>query len=101
MPTRSYPYYLASAPQSPNSALDVHDKYSGEVAARVALADAKAIDAAIAAAVAGKARIVEQDECETSGRRALLNLGHTFGHALEAETGYSDRLLHGEAVALG
>jgi 3-dehydroquinate synthetase len=39
-------------------------------------------------AVAGKARIVEDDERETSGRRALLNLGHTFGHALEAETGY-------------
>ena len=56
---------------------------------------------AIARAVAGKARIVEADERETSGRRALLNLGHTFGHALEAETGYSDRLLHGEAVALG
>jgi 3-dehydroquinate synthase len=56
---------------------------------------------AIAAAVAGKARVVEDDERETSGRRALLNLGHTFGHALEAETGFSDRLLHGEAVALG
>lgn len=56
---------------------------------------------AIGAAVAGKARIVEEDERETSGRRALLNLGHTFGHALEAETGYSDQLLHGEAVALG
>jgi len=56
---------------------------------------------AIVAAVAGKARIVEEDERETSGKRALLNLGHTFGHALEAETGYSDRLLHGEAVALG
>src|SRR5438270_11567386 len=56
---------------------------------------------AIATAVAGKARIVEEDERETSGRRALLNLGHTFGHALEAETGYSDRLLHGEGVALG
>ena len=56
---------------------------------------------AIARAVEGKARIVEEDERETSGRRALLNLGHTFGHALEAETGYSDRLLHGEAVALG
>ena len=56
---------------------------------------------AIATAVSGKARIVEQDERETSGRRALLNFGHTFGHALEAETGYSDRLLHGEAVALG
>lgn len=56
---------------------------------------------AIGAAVAGKARIVEEDERETSGRRALLNLGHTFGHALEAEIGYSSRLLHGEAVALG
>jgi 3-dehydroquinate synthase len=56
---------------------------------------------AIAKAVNGKARIVEQDERETAGRRALLNLGHTFGHALEAEAGYSDRLLHGEAVALG
>jgi 3-dehydroquinate synthase len=56
---------------------------------------------AIAVSVAGKARIVEEDERETSGRRALLNLGHTFGHALEAETGYSDRLFHGEAVAAG
>ncbi|MCG8448166.1 MAG: hypothetical protein MI725_01125 [Pirellulales bacterium] len=36
-----------------------------------------------------------------AGRRALLNLGHTFGHALETATGYSDRLLHGEAVAIG
>ncbi|KPP90305.1 3-dehydroquinate synthase [Erythrobacter sp. HL-111] len=56
---------------------------------------------AIATSVAAKARIVAEDERETSGRRALLNLGHTFGHALEAETGFSDRLLHGEAVALG
>jgi 3-dehydroquinate synthase len=47
-----------------------------------------------------KARIVAEDETET-GVRALLNLGHTFGHALEAATGYSDRLLHGEAVAIG
>src|SRR3546814_12406140 len=38
---------------------------------------------------------------ESTGRRALLNFGHTFAHALEAETGFSDRLLHGEAVALG
>jgi 3-dehydroquinate synthase len=36
-----------------------------------------------------------------NGTRALLNLGHTFGHALEADTGYSDKLLHGEAVAAG
>jgi 3-dehydroquinate synthase len=56
---------------------------------------------AIAASVAAKAAIVAADERETSGRRALLNLGHTFGHALEAETGFSDRLLHGEAVAIG
>ena len=47
-----------------------------------------------------KARIVAEDETET-GARALLNLGHTFGHALEAATGYSDTLLHGEAVAIG
>jgi 3-dehydroquinate synthase len=56
---------------------------------------------AIAHSVAAKARIVGEDERETSGTRALLNLGHTFGHALEAETGFSDRLLHGEAVAAG
>ena len=47
-----------------------------------------------------KAEIVGQDEREAA-QRALLNLGHTFGHALEAETGYGDALLHGEAVAIG
>lgn len=47
-----------------------------------------------------KARIVAEDETET-GVRALLNLGHTFGHALEAATGYTSRLLHGEAVSIG
>jgi 3-dehydroquinate synthase len=47
-----------------------------------------------------KAAIVAADERE-EGERALLNFGHTFGHALEAETGFSSRLLHGEAVALG
>jgi len=47
-----------------------------------------------------KARIVAADETET-GVRAMLNLGHTFGHALEAATGYSDVLLHGEGVAIG
>ena len=56
---------------------------------------------AITTSVQAKARIVGEDERETSGRRALLNLGHTFGHALEAETGFTDRLLHGEAVAAG
>jgi 3-dehydroquinate synthase len=47
-----------------------------------------------------KAEIVVRDETE-QGDRALLNLGHTFCHALEAATGYSDRLLHGEGVAIG
>ncbi len=70
-------------------------------AAALLAGDAEARAYAIAHAVAAKARIVGEDERETSGRRALLNLGHTFGHALEAETGFSDRLLHGEAVAAG
>ncbi|MBA3896811.1 MAG: 3-dehydroquinate synthase [Sphingomonadaceae bacterium] len=56
---------------------------------------------AIVHSVRVKAAIVAEDERETSGRRALLNLGHTFGHALEAETGFGDALLHGEAVAAG
>jgi len=63
--------------------------------------DPAAREYAITHAVAAKARIVGEDEFETTGRRALLNLGHTFGHALEAEAGFSDRLLHGEAVAAG
>uniref|UniRef100_UPI0035CA6927 3-dehydroquinate synthase n=1 Tax=uncultured Sphingomonas sp. TaxID=158754 RepID=UPI0035CA6927 len=63
--------------------------------------DSAAREHAIAHSVAAKARIVAQDERETTGARALLNLGHTFGHALEAEAGFSDRLLHGEAVAAG
>ena len=59
------------------------------------------LERAVATSIAMKARIVAEDERETTGARALLNLGHTFGHALEAETGFSDRLLHGEGVALG
>ncbi|MDH3264751.1 MAG: 3-dehydroquinate synthase [Paracoccaceae bacterium] len=55
---------------------------------------------AVRRSVEMKARIVERDETE-EGERALLNLGHTFAHALEAATGYSGRLLHGEAVAIG
>jgi len=69
--------------------------------AAVLAGDGAALERAIAVSVTAKARIVAQDEFETTGARALLNLGHTFGHALEAETGFSDRLLHGEAVALG
>jgi 3-dehydroquinate synthase len=56
---------------------------------------------AIETSVRAKAAIVAADERETEDKRALLNLGHTFGHALEAETGFSDRLLHGEGVAAG
>jgi len=55
---------------------------------------------AVARSVQAKADIVARDEHER-GDRALLNLGHTFGHALESATGYSDRLLHGEGVSVG
>ena len=55
---------------------------------------------AVAVCCRAKAAIVARDERET-GDRALLNLGHTFGHALEAACGFSDRLLHGEAIAMG
>jgi 3-dehydroquinate synthase len=63
--------------------------------------DRAAQDYAVTESVRAKARIVAEDERETTGTRALLNLGHTFGHALEAQTGFSARLLHGEGVALG
>jgi 3-dehydroquinate synthase len=62
--------------------------------------DLSALTNAIVTSVKAKAAIVARDETET-GDRMLLNLGHTFGHALEAWAGYSDRLLHGEAVAIG
>ena len=55
---------------------------------------------AVATSCRAKAAIVGRDERE-AGERALLNLGHTFGHALEAASGYSGRLLHGEAIAIG
>jgi 3-dehydroquinate synthase len=63
--------------------------------------DSAARKYAIVHSVKSKARIVAADEKELTGTRALLNLGHTFGHALEADTGFSDRLFHGEAVAAG
>ena len=62
--------------------------------------DTEARRHAVLTSCAAKAAIVADDERET-GRRALLNLGHTFGHALEVETGYGDSLMHGEAVAIG
>jgi len=69
-------------------------------AAAMAAGDKALRQYAVRHAVRMKADIVERDETE-QGDRALLNLGHTFGHALEAATGYSDRLLHGEGVAIG
>ena len=68
---------------------------------KVIAGDHSAQEYAVTTSVQAKARIVAEDERETSGTRALLNLGHTFGHALEAETGFSSKLLHGEGVALG
>jgi 3-dehydroquinate synthase len=62
--------------------------------------DRPAMTHAVAHSCAMKAAIVGRDERET-GDRALLNLGHTFGHGLEAATGYCERLIHGEGVALG
>lgn len=62
--------------------------------------DGPALEHAVAHSCKMKAEIVARDEREV-GERALLNLGHTFGHALEAETDFSGRLLHGEGVAIG
>jgi 3-dehydroquinate synthase len=69
-------------------------------AAKALAGDEKAMVKAVAHSCRMKAEIVARDERET-GDRALLNLGHTFGHALEAATGFSDRLVHGEGVAIG
>jgi 3-dehydroquinate synthase len=69
--------------------------------AAVLAGDAAARTYAIEQSCRSKARIVAADERETTDLRALLNLGHTFGHALEAETGFGPDLLHGEAVGAG
>lgn len=68
--------------------------------AAVVAGDPDALRYTIATCCRAKARIVSADERE-HGKRALLNLGHTFAHAFEAEAGYGDALLHGEAVAIG
>lgn len=70
-------------------------------APRVLAGDRDALTHAVRVSVAAKAAIVATDERETGDQRALLNLGHTFGHALEAVTGFGPALLHGEAVAAG
>ncbi len=67
---------------------------------RVLSGDEQAQRHVIAVSCRAKAQVVAEDERE-HGKRALLNFGHTFGHSLEAETGYSDKLLHGEGVAIG
>lgn len=73
--------------------LETHgaDLLDGDVAARIH---------AVKTSCEAKARIVAEDELENA-KRALLNYGHTFGHALESATGYGDRLLHGEGVSIG
>ena len=71
----------------------------GEAAALVQRHDA-AVRQAVAESCQAKARVVVEDERETTGRRAILNYGHTFAHAIEATAGYG-KLLHGEAVAIG
>ncbi|BBK45097.1 3-dehydroquinate synthase [Allostella vacuolata] len=68
--------------------------------AAVVAGEAEAARHAVVASCQAKAAIVARDERET-GDRALLNLGHTFGHALEVESGFAGGLLHGEAVAIG
>jgi len=70
-------------------------------AAALLNADPAAVQHAVTSAITFKARVVEQDEREEKDIRALLNLGHTFAHALEAHAGYNGDLLHGEAVAAG
>jgi 3-dehydroquinate synthase len=69
-------------------------------AAKIKARDPATLIEAVAVSCRAKAKIVAEDETET-GVRALLNLGHTFGHAFEAACGYSQRLLHGEAVSIG
>jgi 3-dehydroquinate synthase len=78
---------------------DFYDWLEAHGAALVA-GDAALRQEAVARSCAAKARIVAADERE-NGERALLNFGHTFGHALEAAGGFGDRLLHGEGVAIG
>lgn len=78
---------------------DFFDWLGGDGAAG-ADGDPAALERAVVRSVEIKSAIVGEDEKE-AGRRALLNLGHTFGHALEAELGFGDALTHGEAVALG
>ena len=69
--------------------------------AKVCAMDDDALSYAIEVSCKAKAAVVQADELESGEVRALLNLGHTFGHALEAAAGYDGRLLHGEGVSIG
>ncbi len=86
-------YSLINAPEF-FTWLDAH-------AEKILLQDTAVLDEIIARSCLAKAEIVTQDEREETGIRALLNLGHTFGHALESLAGFDGRLLHGEAVSIG
>ena len=91
-----------ATPRSPNTASSATPPFFAWLEAnwRAVAAGWPEREHAIAVSCRAKAATVAADERD-EGARALLNLGHTFGHALEAATGYSDRLVHGEAVAIG
>lgn len=93
------PHLLGTA----NAPFDPGGHYDGIIAVNQLMADQRdeALKHAIATATTFKADVVEQDEREEKDIRALLNLGHTFAHALEAHAGYTGELKHGEAVAIG
>jgi len=78
----------------------IRDQNLFDRAARGVKPDHADLEAFVETCVAIKARIVENDEFETKGERALLNFGHTIGHAIEKATGYNT-YLHGEAISLG
>ena len=94
---------LAQVDSSVGGKTGVNTEYCKNLLVALLAGDAAARAAAVERACAFKARVVADDEREdrAEGGRALLNLGHTFGHALEAEYGYTGELLHGEAVSLG
>jgi 3-dehydroquinate synthase len=78
----------------------IKDKVLFDRVAKGVKPDDSDLDEIVEKCVAIKARIVEEDEFETKGQRALLNFGHTIGHAIEKATGYKT-YLHGEAISLG
>jgi acyl-CoA reductase-like NAD-dependent aldehyde dehydrogenase len=105
MLAKSYPYYLANRPQAPNRDLEVADKFSGEIATRVALADAKAIDAAIAKAAAAAGPMRRMAACERQEAlqhcvRRLTERSAELAEALCVEAGKPIRDSRGEVARL-